>query len=162
MDLTVEESWIFELWDFFMGVMRRRQVKKKTANGQRRADVLLTNENCFLSSDGEEDDAPSLLSILEGEGEGGSQASRRKVYVEQLVLGLVKVNLSYVKGKKQSWEFADEGAKAIKNLEVKELPNLALAAGGIHPGNFADQSEVFARWSQHTYDEDYLAENGGE
>jgi hypothetical protein len=162
MDLTVEESWIFELWDFFMGVMRRRQVKKNTANGQRRADVLVTNENCFSVSDGEEDDAPTLLSILEGEGEGGSQASRRKVYVEQLVLGLVKVNLSYVKGKKQSWELTDEGAKAMKNLEVKELPNLALAAGGVHQGNFAEQSEVFARWSQHTYDEDYLAENGGE
>ena len=153
MDLTVEESWVFELWDFFMGVMRRNQAKKNKTKGQKRADLILT-ENCFTASDLEDSVAPSLLSILEGAGEEGSAAAKRKVYVEQLILGLVKVNLSYVKGKKQSWELTDEGAKAMKNLEVKELLYLENVARN-------DQSEVFVKWSQHTYDEDLLAQSGG-
>ena len=67
------------------------------------------------------------------------------------------------KNKGQPWDLSDEGAKAIKNLEVKELPNLALAAGGIQRGNFArtDQSEVFAKWSQDTFDEDFIDGNAG-
>jgi hypothetical protein len=163
MDLTVEESWIFELWDFFMGVMRRRKAKRNTRKGQQRADFLLSTENCFSSNDLEEQKIPSLLSALSGETDGGSPASRRKIYIEQLILGLVKVNLSYVKGKKQSYELTDKGAKALKNLEVRELPNLALAATGAPLAGSAqrgDQSEVFIKWSQHTYDEDLL-DNGG-
>jgi hypothetical protein len=164
MDLTVEESWIFELWDFFTGILKRQEAKKKTVKGQRRADTMRTNENFFSASCSEDlADGPSLLSILEGGGEGEPTALKTKIYVEQLILGLVKVNLSYIKGKKQSWELTDQGAKAIKNMEVKELPNLALAAGGIQLGtpSRGDQSEVFTRWSQHTYDEDLLDENGG-
>ena len=165
MDLTVEEAWIFDLWEFFMGIMRRQRAKKQTVKGERRADVLLTSENCFAASDSEDTETdPTLLSLLETEGDGESPSTRRKVYIEQLILGLVKLNLSYVKGKnKQSWELTDEGARKIKHLEAKELPNLAIASGAINLGNQEkkDQSETFVRWSQHTYDEELLAENGG-
>lgn len=163
MDLTVEESWIFELWDFFMSVMRRRKAKRNTAKGQWRADFLLTAQNCFASNDLEEQKAQSLLSVLKGEGEGGLQARRRKIYIEQLILGLVKVNLSYVKGKKQSYELTDKGARALRNFEMREIPNLALAVTGISLTESilrGDQSEVFLKWSQLTYDED-LMEGGG-
>ena len=165
MDLTVEESWIFELWDFFLAIMRKQKAKKISARGQRRADALSANENCFAVSDLDESTAPSLFSMLEGTGNGDSPSAKTKIYVEQLILGLVKVNLSYIKGKKHSWEQADEGARArgLKK-QVKEIPNLALAtAGAAITNNLSrvDQSEVFFRWSQHTYDEDLLAENGG-
>ena len=166
MDLTVEESWIFELWDFFMGIMKRRRVKKNTVKGERRADLISTNENCFTATGLDDENSPaSLLSVLRGEGEGGSSSTKRRIYIEQLILGLVKVNLSYVKGKNkgQPWELSGEVPRAIKNLEVKELPHLALAAGGVQLGNIvrADQSEVFAKWSQHTYDEDFMEGNAG-
>jgi hypothetical protein len=165
MDLTVEESWIFELWDFFMGIMKRRKAKQRTVKGQRRADVLLTSENCFAASDSDDiEPVSTLLSLLQGGGAGEPPSSRRKMYVEQLILGLVKVNLSYIKGKKQSWELTEKGARTMKNLEVKELPNLALTTGAVNVGSNdrKDQSETFVRWSQHTYDEDMLAQNGGE
>ncbi len=162
MDLTVEESWIFELWDFFMSVMRRRKAKRNTAKGQRRADFLLTTENCFATNDLEVQQIQSLLSLLKSE-EGGSQIRRRKIYVEQLILGLVKVNLSYVKGKKQSYELTDKGTRTLKNFEMREIPNLALAVTGMSLTESilrGDQSEVFLKWSQLTYDED-LMEAGG-
>jgi hypothetical protein len=162
MDLTVEEFWIFELWDFFMGVIRRSRVKRNTFEGKKAAaDALSQVENCFINNEEEHAFGPSLLSILEGPGSGAS-GSKKKFYVEQLILGLVKINLSYIKGKKHSWE-ADQGALSIKNLEVTELPNLAAAKSRNKANSNVkpDQSDAFQRWSQHTYDEDLFAENGG-
>lgn len=161
MDLTVEESWVFELWEFLMGVMRRRTARKNTLKGQRRTDFLLTTKNCFIASDLEECDSPTLHDILEGTGGGGPQAVKKKIYIEQLILGLVKINLSYVKGKKQSFDLSDRGARALKNLEVGELPNLAQSAHELlATQSRSDQSEVFVKWSQHM-NEDDLMDNGG-
>jgi hypothetical protein len=163
MDLTVEESWIFELWDFFMAISKKRKVKKRNATGQRRADVLMSSDNCFTATEEEEEkiESASLMSILEAEGENAS--TRTKFYIEQLILGLVKVNLSYIKGKKKNWELTDQGARALKNLEVKELPQLAIQRAQMQlddPTVSADQSEVFLRWSQHTFEEDLVSHGG--
>ena len=160
MDLTIEESWVFELWDFLLSVMRRQQMKKNAVKGQRRADVLLTNKNCFTIGELEDTSTQTLLSVLEGLGEGGSAATQRKFYVEQLILGLVKINLSYVKGKKQSRELSNEGTKPVDNSEGDDPPSFARTAGGIQIGNAAkvSHSEVFTRWSQNTYEEEF-AEN---
>eukprot|EP00980_Cylindrotheca_fusiformis_P021402 scaffold8259_cov143-Cylindrotheca_fusiformis.AAC.20 len=162
MDLTVEEFWIFELWDFFMGVVRRSHVKRNTFVGSKTADSLSQVENCFSNDVQDEVFGPSLLSILEGPG-SGEAGSKKKFYIEQLILGLVKINLSYIKGKKHSWEKADQGPISIKNLEVTELPNLAAATTRSKANTNAksEQSDAFQRWSQHTYDEDLFAENGG-
>jgi hypothetical protein len=58
---------------------------------------------------------------------------------------------------------ADQGALSIKNLEVTALPNLAAATSRNKANSNVkpDQSDAFQRWSQHTYDEDLFAENGG-
>jgi hypothetical protein len=32
-DFTIEESWIFELWDFLMAVTSRRKAKNQTIKG---------------------------------------------------------------------------------------------------------------------------------
>lgn len=162
MDLTVEEFWIFELWDFFMGIMRRSQVKRSNLKGRKAADALSQVDNCFVNNGEDEGFGPSLLSILEGPGSGAA-GSKKKFYIEQLILGLVKINLSYIKGKKHSWDATEQGPISIKNLEVSELPNLAAATTRSKANTNAksDQSDAFQRWSQHTYDEDLFAENGG-
>jgi hypothetical protein len=156
MDLTVEESWIFELWDFFMGVKRRRTVKRRTELGQKTANFLLTTDNCFSQREEDDSEVQPLLPLLEAEAGGGPKA---KLYIEQLILGLVKVNLSYIKGKKQSFEMSDIGAKALKPGEVSTLTQ---TASGTLPENLqrGDQSEVFLKWSQHTHDEELMG-NGG-
>ena len=160
MDLTVEESWIFEIWDFFMAISKKQKVKRRSAKGQRRADAMISGDNCFTATEDEDKQIESLMSILEAEGEKAS--TKTKLYVEQLILGLVKVNLSYIKGKKQNWELTDQGARALKNLEMKELPHLAIqhAQMQIDPSSSTDQSEVFLRWSQHTFDEDLVSQGG--
>eukprot|EP00934_Nitzschia_sp_Nitz4_P002078 Nitzschia sp. Nitz4//scaffold140_size61219//29533//49080//NITZ4_006440-RA/size61219-augustus-gene-0.64-mRNA-1//-1//CDS//3329536227//2078//frame0 len=160
MDLTVEESWVFELWEFITGVMRRRTARKVSLNGKRRADFLLTTKNCFVSD--EDSDNVALLDVLQGTDQGGPGSNNSKVYIEQLILGLVKVNLSYVKGKKQSYEMSNRGARVLKSLEAGELPNLGFAANRESIGQLgrSDQSETFARWSQHMYDDELIDRNG--
>jgi hypothetical protein len=163
LDFTVEESWIFELWDFLMSVTKRRKAKKQSAKGQRRENVVSRSENLFTAVDWEDDTKPSLFSIIEAVGNRNEATEKRKVYVEHLILGLMKVNLSYMKGKKQNLDLHSQGTKALKSLEMKELQNFALAAGGIQFGTISktDQSEVFTKWSQLTNEEDTLGRAGG-
>ena len=155
MDLTVEESWLFDLWDFFIGVVRRREVRKK-ANRSFAADTkknqFLSTESRFIDIESSEPEAPSLLSLLVGEHASGETSG--KVYVEQLVLGLLKVNLSYVKGKKQTWELTEKGDWVSKAFDSNYQTQ--------NEGEAGDPSELFTRWSQHTYDEDLWAERQGE
>ena len=164
LDFTVEESWIFELWDFFMSVTRRRKVKRKSASkGTNREDVIAQSENLFLAVDLEEDTKPSLYITLQSIADRTETVEKRKMYVEHLILGLMKVNLSYVKGKKQNFELNNQGARALKNLEMKQLQSFALAANGIQFGSISktEQSEVFTKWSQLTYDDDDSMEGPG-
>ncbi|KAG7355258.1 vacuolar-sorting-associated protein 13 C-terminal domain containing protein [Nitzschia inconspicua] len=158
MDLTVEESWIFELWDFFVAVTRRRKAKKQTIKGQRREDAVAKNENIFVAVDEIEEAKPSLFSLLQAAGDRSDSAEKRKVYIEHLILGLMKVNLSYVKGKKHNFELNEQGSKALK-----EIQNFAMATGGIQFGSVpkSDQSEVFTKWSQMTFEDDSLINTGG-
>jgi hypothetical protein len=161
MDFTVEESWIFELWDFLMAVTRRHKAKNQSKKGQDRDDAVARYENIFSAVD-ETEENKSLFSILQEAGDRCEAAEKRKVYVEHLILGLMKVNLSYVKGKKQNLELNDPRAKALKT-EITEIQNFALAAGGIQFGSItkSEQSEVFTKWSQMTFEDDTLNETSG-
>lgn len=156
MDLTVEEAWLFDLWDFFIGVVRRREVRQKarTFENIKHGDDPLTLESRFLTLEALEAEGPDLMSLLAAESAEGSQ-SAGKVYVEQLVLGLFKVNLSYVKGKKQTWELTDKGDWVL------EKSDSALQSTNASGSDGDDPSEMFLRWSEHTYDEDLWAENQG-
>ena len=150
MDLTVEETSVYELWDFFMAVMTRKRMKERAKKGQKHADVVSRNENVFRSFE-VDDTNPSLYTVLESSGNRGALSQKQKMYIEQLILGLVKINLSYVKGKKQIFDMTENGRNAIQNFTI------ATASGqttdkGVEKNN--DQSEVFTRWSQLTSGED--------
>lgn len=157
-DITIEETWLFDLWDFFVGVVRRREVRQKAnvrfAAGK--GSDLLTTASRFLDVEPSDPDAPSLYALLIGE-DADSDASFGKVYVEQLVLGLLKVNLSYVKGKKQSSEMTEKGDWVTKTFDT----NYQTRPQNIE-GEEGDPNEMFTRWSQHTNDEDLWAERKGD
>lgn len=72
----------------------------------------------------------------------------------------MKVNMSYVKGEKQSFELKDQGGRARKSMEMKEIHNFALAAGGIQFGAISknELSDVFTKWSQMTFEDDSINE----
>ena len=150
MDLTVEEPSVYDLWDFVMAVMTRKRIKERAMKGQRHADVVSRNANVFHSFEADAKN-PALFAILQSAGNRGALSQKQKMYVEQLILGLVKINLSYVKGKKQNLDATENGRNGIQNFTV------ATGGGQIierDVGKKNDQSEVFTRWSQLTSDED--------
>ena len=155
MDLTVEEPRVYELWDFFVAVMRRKKLKKRAVRGQQHADVVSRNENIFTAVEVDESVAvASLFSIIQSAGD--RSAKKKKVYVEQFILGLVKINLSYVKGKRVSESSSNDNINmnTIQDLHG-EYKHLTLS-----DTKNTDMSEVYLQWSQLTDDDNTLESSG--
>jgi hypothetical protein len=76
-----------------MAVARRHKAKNQSMKGQDRDDAVARYENIFSAGD-ETEENKSLFSILQEAGDRCEGAEKRKVYVEHLILGLMKVNLS--------------------------------------------------------------------
>jgi hypothetical protein len=88
----------------------------------------------------------------------------KKVYIEQLLLGFVKINVSYLKGKRATWDVADSGGFILKNQDgsVQSMTNITISTGGIFGRDVADSaSPMFDRWSERTQDEDLWTEVEG-
>jgi hypothetical protein len=150
-DITVEESFLFDLFDFLSSVKLRRLRKTRTSNPN--GENHLDGSNLSGFSEMPDPDEPGLFSLLLGESRPGRE---NKVYIEQLFLGVVKVNLSYLKGKKQTWDFTNQ------NWGEKSLEGVLSLGEKIfnYTTHHHDKSDVFNSWSQQTYDEDRWAEYG--
>ena len=157
MDLTVEETSVYELWDFFMAVMTRKRMKERAMKGQQHATVVSRNENVFRSFEFDNTN-PALFTVLQSDGSRGVLSQKQKMYVEQLILGLVKINLSYVKGKKQIFDTTENSRNTIQNFTIATGSGQKLDTG-IEKNN--DQSEIFTRWSQLSSDEDSVWGSAG-
>ena len=158
-DLTIEESILFDLFDFINSVRLRRGFLVKAS---RTTDDAMKRSIAGAQSVFEDDDFASgneIMSLLVSEN-GNSSGGATRVYIEQLFLGIVKVNLSYLKGKKQAWELTNQGGfvekkprgrRAFKNTEV--LVNSSSL--------FHGSSDALMNWAQHTSeDEDHVERKG--
>lgn len=157
MDLTVEETSIYELWDFFMAVMTRQRIRERAKKGQQHADVVSRKANVFRSFELDVTN-PALFTILQSASNRCALPQKQKMYVEQLILGLVKINLSYVKGKKQNFEVTENSRNAIQNFTIATGGGRIIDRG---VGEKNNQSGVFTRWSQLTSDEDSVWGSAG-
>ncbi|GKY92544.1 hypothetical protein MPSEU_000224700 [Mayamaea pseudoterrestris] len=157
-DLTVEESILFDVFDFINSVRLRRGFLVKA--NQTIDDTLMQSiagaESVFKM---QRDSSPEAIISLLHCGGDESLPNATKLYIEQLFLGVVKVNLSYLKGKKQAWELTSQGGfvekktrrrRAYKNTEV--LVNSSSL--------FHDSSDALMSWAQHTADDEQLDQKG--
>ena len=160
-DLTVEEALVFDLIDFYKSIL----VRRGRSSGLHEPAETATAGNAFeeersvlSSATNEERPLYSELFNKSVEKESGSG----KVYIEQLYLGIVKVNLSYLKGKRQVWEvpldttWAERGIKNTALLALKRGESL----GGIFSFHDA-KSDSFLAWSQQTFDDERWNEDSG-
>jgi C2 domain len=177
LDLTVEEAFIFAVWEFIISVVRRREVKRKvvggsTGNSSRSRDrpgLLSTTQFRSGSSQvGTVEGNPesTLYTVLFGDNSSGELLNDQRVYVEQLLLGFVKINLSYLKGKRGNWELTEGGEFITKSIDglTQGLPEkMAITAGGLRLAvgrKRESQSEVLAKWALYTHDEDLWTDSG--
>jgi hypothetical protein len=92
-------------------------------------------------------------------------SEEQMLYVQQLHLGLVKVNLSYFKGKRTGRNLTDASGFALFDVDDINFREFAVTAGGLQVGRRVSlqesHSEVFAQWSETTHDEDLWVDEGG-
>lgn len=101
MDLKMEETWLFEVWEFYFHVVKKREARllarEKIVHGKTSRgfghdgddfERVITNAAAFLKVDRE---------------------SRRlkKIYVRELILGYTKINLSYFKSSRSNLTSSD-------------------------------------------------------
>lgn len=160
-DLTLEESILFDVFDFFNSVRLRRGFLVKA--GQMVDTPVRRTKTGAETLFADEDDSVGheIFSLLQSQcNASAGSGTDMKVYIEQLFLGVIKVNLSYLKGKKQAWELTSQGgfvekkvrgSRAFKNVEV--LVN----SSSLFHGN----SDALLSWAQHTSAEDFQTESKG-
>jgi C2 domain len=165
-DLTMEESFLFDLFDFFSSLRLRRGKGLHSSLAQGTGvDIIAVGQGqslLDLENPVDESNEPTLYSMLTGEGRNTKGETR--VYIEQLFLGVVKFNLSYLKGKKEK-----EGWKANEtgwtDLAMEDAAKVALIATGetlIRTFSYYhEKSDIFTGWSQHTSHEDRVSEGRG-
>ena len=173
MDLTLEEFWMFELWDFFMSIMRRMEIRNMSTFGSTFAvsadtdvarewtvPVRSTPRGSLVE---EQSTELTLASLLEDN--GPTIAGKKKMYVGQLLLGSVKINLSYLKGKRQNWEVNDRGGLTLRDSGTGlNMTGITIGAGGMLVGRHSGDlvSPTYQKWSERTQDEDLWTETEGE
>ena len=169
MDLTLEEAWMFEVWEFFMGIIRRVDVRNMSTFSSRMisSDVDRAMEFAVLARSTprgslvEEYTAEPTLAALLTENQSTSyNPAEKKVYVGQLLLGYMKINLSYLKGRRSNWE-RETGLKL--GDQGPNVTGITIGARGMIVGRHKGDSlsPVYIRWSERTQDEDLYTEGDG-
>lgn len=135
-DLSIEEKFLFQVYDFFTSLRLREKTKQKWQGsaGQKTTagHHLLAEDSC---------DEPSLLSVVV-EVTSNEQADRR-VYIQQLSLGVLKFNISYLKGKKES-KISYDLSEWTNGQSQDQISSSELA-----------ESDAFRRWSQNTSHDEF-------
>lgn len=171
MDLTLEESWMFELWDFFISIVRRVEARNMSTFGSRvlSSDANQATDWAVLARSTprgsliEEHTTELKLGALLEENEP-TNSGGKKMYVGQLVLDGVRVNLSYLKGKRQNWEVKERGNLTLRDGGgTLNMTGITIGAGGMIVGrDHGDYlSPTYQKWSERTQDEEMWNEAEG-
>ena len=129
-DLSIEERFLFQVYDFFTSLRLRASARKP---GDHHAERVGTSSFSNLDSH-DDNEEPPLFSIVGALGSGAKADTR--VYIQQLCLGILKFNISYFKGKKES----------KKTFEMNDWAESAPPVTVV----VQDESDAFRRWSQNT------------
>ena len=148
LDLTIEEGLVLEVWEFIVSIGRRREVKRRASNFKNARFLNELIKNMKFASP-QVNSSPSLLELL-----WEDETSDAKAYIEKLYLGPVRVNLTYIKGRRgQQSEFShiiDEIGTASDVFHAVGLGRLRIS----------QKSGIFDLWTEFTHDEDLLNDMG--
>ena len=134
-DLSIQERFLFELYDFFASLRLRSRVNKPHG----RKSIKMDAKASLMK--GDEIEEPSLLSVIADL--GSSEQADRRVYIQQLCLGVLKFNISYFKGKKES----------KKSYEINDWASAQELRTQEH-----SESDALRRWSQNTSNDEAVVD----
>jgi len=125
MDLKIEEMWLFEVWEFYFHVMKKREARLFA----RQKIVHTKSSRGFEEEDDSERAIQNATSYLQVDRE---MKRLKKIYVCKLAFGYTKINLSYFKSAKS-------------NLSSSDTSEDTLLGSGNQVG-----LDAFRQWSEET------------
>jgi C2 domain/SHR-binding domain of vacuolar-sorting associated protein 13 len=153
LDFTIEESLVLNLWEFIVWMLRKRELKRHALNYQRKKASNDRNETsqALLVSSNEVSSHRTLLQLLWDD----NDKPEAKTYIERMCLGPIRVNLTYLKGKRMIAPDMDNPSFLKGSLDGIQDVLSAFHSG---PQGFARNSDIFSKWTDYTHDEDLLTE----
>lgn len=152
-DFTVEERLLIDLMKFLSSFYARQGAKLRTntnesIEGTSIGDRIKSESSLMLQN--ERSSTTSFASILMST--PNKTGKREKIYIKELVIGVIKVNISYLKGRIRDAAADSSLSKAIK-----------VASDELFQRFFynEDNSDPYLVWSQSTFDDDLHARSEG-
>ncbi|KAL7543443.1 hypothetical protein ACHAXR_012723, partial [Thalassiosira sp. AJA248-18] len=136
MDLKIEESWLYVVWEFYLDVMKKREAR---ANLWHRDKKNLISSSAMFEVEESNADAIDKASIFLKEDKKLNK--KTKIYVRELILGFMKVNLSYFKSPKSSWGNPESLEEAMVDADHLDL----FPSSNGQPGQ-----DVYRQWSENS------------
>lgn len=134
LDMRIEEGWMLNVWDFLLKVLKHKKLgyrrKKCYEDCKVRDYIPMPNE---FQQDNDERNLSTSHILLQGPETNIGVATMKKVYVEKLELGSLKVNVSYMKSasldaRKRDLSEYDKVQDTYRNLNiVHTLRNIILS-----------------------------------
>ena len=149
-DITLEETLLADVAEFLNSLRLHGSLSSRSSPIEGTVEDLSTlgdRKSLFEIGRGFHEVKPedSLISLLsEGHDE---MKGRQRVYIEQLFLGVVKFNLSYLKGTKDTRTVIEDQLGAVGS-RVNDVGGRVF--GMVLPSSHHEESDVFSTWSQHT------------
>ena len=106
MDLKIEESWLYDIWEMYVDVTKKREARAKLHLHQ---DKMTKTMSKTMFEGGNSNNAAAINKASAFLRQDEKPKKKKKIYVRELILGYMKVNLSYFKSK-NNWnsELPDE------------------------------------------------------
>jgi len=156
-DLTVEERLVLDVHGFLSSINYRKRVVQARSGMEREKRVSAPRRQSLMTTADIDTDAPSLLKLLELDSHLIVRTRKQeKMYIKKFFLSDVKVNLSYLRGKKSMQEGRGE-------RRLDQMLNSAVGDYNHLEQLYGDEkySDMFQAWRQHTSDEERHAEEEG-
>jgi hypothetical protein len=144
MDLKMEESLLFDLWEFYLNITKIRQAKASLWRKDDRAIFSTAAFQVEQSIDAVEK-ASSFLKM-------GNKQKKKKIYVRELILGFFKINVSYFKSPPRStWGDSDKSDDSILGIDhLAQFPSPSTLSSCPSGGRGSAFDDAFIRWSENS------------
>jgi len=146
MDLKIEESWLYDVWELYLDVMKKREARANIWHQDKETD--------FPTSIHEDEQMINAIDKAAKFLKRDKNLKKKKIYIRELFLGQMGVNLSYFKSPKSNWgnsEPCEENLVLVDHQESFSSTSIPSMTGQAGQQSGAD---AYRQWSENMTDVD--------
>ncbi len=151
LDVHIEDSCLFELWEMYSRLRKRYQVMQKSITRRTlfKSVAEMPNFHDNFSTNTEVLDRSTEIvdainvTIRDKDDIEAEEKTTKKIYIDELMLGSVKLNISFTKSLRGKFEPERKYDSPKKGLSINR------------------RAEIFRSWSEFGYDEDWRINSSG-